>query len=604
LNQTSDPLGIAFDSYSGFDTLDTASPEGPDCTPRIGPAGFVCVVDERTITLPDRPGADSRLAIGHLPALVSLLWGCYVVSATIRNGFMAEVSVAGTAKSGYIIASDADSAHHLVSALDACARLDIYWSNEFFYRWLNSAPGGKWKIFPLRPRDTRIDVGGCDVVVRVQGKAPDRLVSLERLAADDRFPGAAVALTRWLARAGRHEEGLATTRNALAGIEGSRLAWDFHILQNQITALERKIAGEPVHRAIQRYLGDDDGFMSSRTCENPFERLDLQENGNATVCCAQWMPNFSLGNVISGNETAAQIYNNDRAVAVRRSVLDGSFRYCDHDKCGRIPAEELPVKAEVPYPNAKRAVETGELTFESPSTILLAFDQSCNLSCPSCRTHVITEKIGLQETKEQLIETSILPMLKGARTLNINPAGELFVSRPLRRLLSRLNSTSFPGLKLELITNGTLFNRREWERYPGIHDMIATVRISTDGATKETFEKLRRGANWETFIENMRFLAELRESGAFLQIHFSFTYQKDNFREMPLFVDVTHDIDPHRLVIFEKLDNWGAFTPEEYLDKAVHRLDHPLHQEFLSVIRQPKLKSVPFVLRADYEGLL
>ena len=442
--------------------------------------------------------------------------------------------------------------------------------------------------------------------------------SIEDLA--DNLPGAAVAWARWLSKAGRDTEALAVASKALASIEGSRSQWDFHILRNQITALERKIAGKPVHRAIRRYLGDDDGYMAERTCPFPFERIDLQQGGNATVCCAHWMPGFSLGNIIDDDKPASEIYNGDQAVAVRRSVLDGSFRYCDHDKCPLISDDRLPTKAEVVSgsvipeltgENLRRGISEGALTFDTPSFVLLAFDESCNLSCPSCRSCVKTEKAELQSVKEKLVEHSIVPMLKKAKILNINPAGEIFVSRPLRRLLSRLNSADFPGLRIDMISNGTLFNEREWEKFPGIHDMVASVRISTDGATKATFEKLRRGAEWEPFLDNMRFLAELRKSGAIKSLLFSFTYQLDNFREMPLFVDLTHDIDPMRTVIFEKLENWGTFQPEAYREIAVHHLGHPLHEEFLSVIRHPNLKVTPMDVitsvggvSGDYAGLL
>jgi hypothetical protein len=72
---------------------------------------------------------------------------------------------------------------------------------------------------------------------------------------------------------------------------------------------------------------------------------------------------------------------------------------------------------------------------------------------------------------------------------------------------------------------------------------------------------LRRGAFWEPFVENMRFLGELRQSGVFETLRFSFTYQKGIFREMPLFVDWTQSIDPGRHVLLERLDNWGPSTP-------------------------------------------
>ena len=45
-----------FIEASPFVVLATSGPEGLDCTPRGDPAGFVRVVDERTVMLPDRRG--------------------------------------------------------------------------------------------------------------------------------------------------------------------------------------------------------------------------------------------------------------------------------------------------------------------------------------------------------------------------------------------------------------------------------------------------------------------------------------------------------------------------------------------------------------------
>ena len=167
----------------------------------------------------------------------------------------------------------------------------------------------------------------------------DPLAWLERMANDARFPGAAVAWARRLAKIGRDRDALVVATQAYARIEGSPLPLDFHILRNQITALEWRLAGTAVSRALQRYLGDDDGYMADRTCPYPFDNLTLQEDGSAGICCGQWMPGFSLGNVISSKETAAQIYNGSNALAARRSVLDGSFRYCDHYKCRHISCD-------------------------------------------------------------------------------------------------------------------------------------------------------------------------------------------------------------------------------------------------------------------------
>ena len=186
--------------------------------------------------------------------------------------------------------------------------------------------------------------------------------------------------------------------------------------------------------------------------------------------------------------------------------------------------------------------------------IMFAFDQTCNLSCPSCRTHVITEKASQSIEKARAVEEKLLPLLPSLRTLHINPAGELFGSKPSRRLLELINDERCPDLRLEIISNGTLFSREEWNKFPGIHNKVSSVRISIDAASKETFEKLRRLGKFDVFVKNMRFLRELRASGGLPQLKFSFTYQLDNFREMKAFVDFCDEMSAD-FAIFERLQN-------------------------------------------------
>ena len=111
------------------------------------------------------------------------------------------------------------------------------------------------------------------------------------------------------------------------------------------------------------------------------------------------------------------------------------------------------------------------------------------------------------------------------------------------------------------------------------------MRVSTDAATKKTFEMLRRLGRYEIFLENVDFLRRLRISGQIDSLVFSFTYQLNNFREMPEFVDFAHSKRGDR-AIFERLRNI-AFSDAEYRDKAVHKREHPLHGEFLALIDNP-----------------
>jgi hypothetical protein len=111
---------------------------------------------------------------------------------------------------------------------------------------------------------------------------------------------------------------------------------------------------------------------------------------------------------------------------------------------------------------------------------------------------------------------------------------------------------------------------------------------------------LRRLGRYEPFVENMRFLSRLRAAGTVPQLKFSFTYQLDNFREMPEFVDFCASMNCD-FAIFERLQNI-AFSIDEFRSKAVHLPEHRLHADFLAVVSNPIFGDSRVWHDFDYEG--
>ena len=84
-----------FIEASPFVVLATSGPEGLDCTPRGDPAGFVRVVDSRTVMLPDRRGnnrIDSLRNIVRDPR-VALLFLIPGIGRTLRINGRAAISI-------------------------------------------------------------------------------------------------------------------------------------------------------------------------------------------------------------------------------------------------------------------------------------------------------------------------------------------------------------------------------------------------------------------------------------------------------------------------------------------------------------------------------
>ena len=81
---------------SPFVAIATSGPEGLDCSPKGDPAGFVLVLDEKTIAIPDRPGnnrVDGFRNIVRDPR-VALLFLIPGVGETLRVNGRATISVA------------------------------------------------------------------------------------------------------------------------------------------------------------------------------------------------------------------------------------------------------------------------------------------------------------------------------------------------------------------------------------------------------------------------------------------------------------------------------------------------------------------------------
>jgi len=84
----------AFVEASPFIVLASAGPEGTDCSPKGGAPGFVRIIDERTLAIPDRPGNNriDNLRNIVIDGRVSVLFIVPGVGETLRVNGRATVS--------------------------------------------------------------------------------------------------------------------------------------------------------------------------------------------------------------------------------------------------------------------------------------------------------------------------------------------------------------------------------------------------------------------------------------------------------------------------------------------------------------------------------
>jgi MoaA/NifB/PqqE/SkfB family radical SAM enzyme len=312
-------------------------------------------------------------------------------------------------------------------------------------------------------------------------------------------------------------------------------------------------------------------------CHVPFTNLHVFEEGDAYCCCPDWLPT-RLGNVLESS--LAEIWNGPVAEEIRRSVLDGSFRFCTG--CAYLPRARGPV-TERPWPPAldKRI-----------RLLNLDYDRTCNLKCPSCRSSLISRPSDRARlVHETVIESKIIGQVDG---LYLTGTGEPLASPCCLQVLRDLPVLN-PRAQVSLHTNCLLLDESRWSALGPARDRIRQISVSVDAGTPETY-RLNRGGSWEKLWRNIDFVHSLRREGRRIDLIMYYVIQDNNFRELIDFSRLAIEHGADGICVFY-LRHWpGALTRTEYEARAVHLPGHPNHDALYSVLKSRELTSNPAVV--------
>jgi radical SAM protein with 4Fe4S-binding SPASM domain len=307
-------------------------------------------------------------------------------------------------------------------------------------------------------------------------------------------------------------------------------------------------------------------------CEKSHNHLHLYREGDVYLCCPGWIPN-PVGNIFK--TTLTSIWKGPEIRDIRRSIEEGTFEHCQ--ACPHLPPPRGPIQIlEI------SEVSGGEARI---GLLMMGYDFTCNLRCPSCRPPEMRQSAkedqSAKNITKRLIESGDLEQVN---VLGLMGGGDPFASPLCRELLQAIPWQSCPNLKLSLFTNGLLFNQERWSALGEAREHVTEARISVDAASPTTY-KLNRGGNWETLLENLRFVRKLRQSKHLKSLHYNFVVQSNNAAEMPNFVKLACSLGADR-VYFQNLEQWGTYSKSDYLDRAIHLPIHPRHSDYLAMVGQ------------------
>lgn len=346
-----------------------------------------------------------------------------------------------------------------------------------------------------------------------------------------------------------------------------------HVIDDVLQAQERiRQDGNDVHPLVRNLAEGGLAYLDhfkGRFCDRPFKEFEFTSTGDVFVCCPNFLPT-PIGNAFQA-ESSESILNSPTALAVRRSIIDGNFKYCRWMRCPYILNDSMPATLR----------DSATSNVDRAQHLRLSYDYTCNLWCPSCRKERRTAKGEELDRILQLTDKAVLPMLQHAESCIMNGYGDVFASQACRKILGSLSRATHPNLRIDIITNGVLFTDKEWMKFPGIHDMVRHVRVSVDAATEGTYRSVRAGGDWDKLQDNLRFMSRLRKEGRIKLFSVTYVYQLENYLEMLDFAELAVALGCD-LITFQPLMDWNTYPRPEFEARAIHRAGHPMRALFLA----------------------
>jgi len=195
-----------------------------------------------------------------------------------------------------------------------------------------------------------------------------------------------------------------------------------------------------------------------------------------------------------------------------------------------------------------------------PITIDLEPTVRCNLACEMCQVSTWDRRVPdftLDDFK--LLVERIPTVMK----IKLQGMGEPLLNTGL---FDMVRYATTKGIRVETNTNGTLLSERTCQQI--LDSGLGSISISLDGATAETFERIRARASFPHVVQNIRRLVALRGKSQVPRIHIWMLGMRDNIHELPDMIRLCRELGVDDLTLQHDLVFWGK---EEWLEKLSRR---------------------------------
>ncbi len=175
----------------------------------------------------------------------------------------------------------------------------------------------------------------------------------------------------------------------------------------------------------------------------------------------------------------------------------------------------------------------------------IEINRNCNINCVMCNTSLSTRPQFNMDL--ELFEHAVKHVKStGSRETSLHTIGEPLMNSNLPQYFEILRKH---GVQIRFSTNGLILHKK-LDLLIEYADILSEFRFSIDGASKETYEKIRFGGSWERLITNVEEFREKTQRGkVFKRVRIGSIVSED----------VRHELGYH-------MKFWSRYVPMNMID--------------------------------------
>jgi radical SAM protein with 4Fe4S-binding SPASM domain len=212
-----------------------------------------------------------------------------------------------------------------------------------------------------------------------------------------------------------------------------------------------------------------------------------------------------------------------------------------------------------------------------PFNLEMDITNQCNLRCLMC--YFSDPKIYKRKREDISVEDfariakQVFPL---CQRVSLSIATEPLLHQQFDELLAITRRYEVPLVYMN--TNGVLLNEKRIDRI--IRSGMHQISISIDAATKQTYERIRVGSDFDRLLSNIRALNEAKRlvGSRHPHLNFNFVLMRSNVHELPALIQLAHRLGVRSVAATHVVPYENTNTKEESLEGHKELCDRMLDE--------------------------